>query len=695
MKRLLPFILLFICSSAYAYNSVYNPQSWAGDDQVGIENISQDVVSAQCASGEIIKFNGTIWACANDNASAGGGNSVFVSEDATAIFNNETSDMFMEFGEGFDWSGSGQRRRVVIDTTEVSGDRTWSDGSTVSFDWVFSVSGSNPSIKLSHDLVSVDATLSAKFLAVSPETNLNITAATDTIVISGTNMELIPDADYVMISTPTIPDGRDGHIVFLHNESSFTIDVQDESILSGSNISLGGAEGVIRPDGIMSILWDAGESEWKVLSNPNTASFGANASLLEVRNTSGSSIAAGKAVYITGWNVGQNRMTIDLADADDSTKMPAVGITNAAIANGANGTIIQSGEVVNAVDTSSATAGDGVYVDSVTPGDLVFTTKPLMDLVQRIGTVARSNATNGVITVTGAGRANDNSWNILATNVSADTVSADTLFSKGDLTVDPQGGDIDFLDNNLRTTGDVSADTVSVDQVFVSAVRWDNGSGLIKNDFVSNDQVAPQAVSTDQIQASNKPVDGQVLSYNASALKGKWVTPSGGSGTWVQPFVIQSGKLTGDDITAGMGIDAGQRPWRGLFDDTTEEMVTFQFVVDPNYAAGTATLEILYSMDVTQSGDLDVKFDGKFMCTSDADDEDFNTDGFDTEQSVTVDLDNNQVDDLVKLTTITFTQTQADEMAVDDICRFAFNRDPAVANDAAGDVQILGLSIHE
>jgi len=168
-----------------------------------------------------------------------------------------------------------------------------------------------------------------------------------------------------------------------------------------------------------------------------------------------------------------------------------------------------------------------------------------------------------------------------------------------------------------------------------------------------------------------------------------------GSGTWFIPFYVQSAKVTGADITAGGRIDAGQRPWRFLLDDTTEQSKTYQFVVDPNYAAGTATLEILFSMDTTQSGDKDVKFDGKFMCTTGGDAEDFNTDGFDTEQSVTHDLATTQTADHPRKATITFTQTQADEMAVDDICRFFFNRDPAVAADATGDVQILGLLIHE
>ena len=49
----------------------------------------------------------------------------------------------------------------------------------------------------------------------------------------------------------------------------------------------------------------------------------------------------------------------------------------------------------------------------------------------------------------------------------------------------------------------------------------------IAADAVSNDEVAPQAVSTDQLQASNKPTNGQVFSYNSTSLKGEWITSSG------------------------------------------------------------------------------------------------------------------------------------------------------------------------
>jgi len=120
-------------------------------------------------------------------------------------------------------------------------------------------------------------------------------------------------------------------------------------------------------------------------------------------NQTGASIAKGTPVYQTG--VSGNNITIAPADADDAAKMPAIGLTTAAIANGASGTVIILG-VVDGLDTSSFAAGDTLYV-STTPGALT-TTPPTGEsgLIQNFGRVLKVNASAGSIAVMGAGRAN-------------------------------------------------------------------------------------------------------------------------------------------------------------------------------------------------------------------------------------------------------------------------------------------------
>ncbi|HDY68905.1 MAG TPA: hypothetical protein ENH85_14080 [Candidatus Scalindua sp.] len=197
------------------------------------------------------------------------------------------------------------------------------------------------------------------------------------------------------------------------------------------------------------------------------------------------------------------------------------------------------------------------------------------------------------------------------------------------------------------------------------------------------------------VATTDTPADNEVPTYDSGGGTVQWEAGGGGAGTYFKHFTIQAGKLTGGDITNSMGIDAGERPWRGLLDDSTEEEVTWQFVCDPNYASGTLTLEILFSVVTTQSGDKDVKFDVKVMAATSGDAEDWNTDGFAAERTVTHDLATDQVAGRPRLATITFTQAQADGMNIDDIVRVHFARDVGVANDATGDVEIFDMLWHE
>ena len=191
--------------------------------------------------------------------------------------------------------------------------------------------------------------------------------------------------------------------------------MQDDAILAGSDIFLGGAESTIKPSSTMMLHYndDAGGG-WSVISNPNSAAAGANADILDVRNQSGVAIAAGKVVYASGYNIGQNRVLIALADADDPTKMPAIGITSAAIGNGANGDVITTGTVTGLINTVGTSVNDGVWV-STTAGEVVFT-RPTVDAIQRIAIVTRVNATGNVL-VQGAGRSNDIPINITMNDI--------------------------------------------------------------------------------------------------------------------------------------------------------------------------------------------------------------------------------------------------------------------------------------
>ena len=150
---------------------------------------------------------------------------------------------------------------------------------------------------------------------------------------------------------------------------------------------------------------DASASETKKISFANLTSSITVGSASELqftgKNSTGSTISKGKAVYISG-AVG-NDTTIALADNASASTMAAFGIVKADIANGASGIVVMSGSV-SSINTASFSEGDELYVS--TSGDLT-TTKPTgTALIQKIAKVAKA-AASGSIVVAGAGRTND------------------------------------------------------------------------------------------------------------------------------------------------------------------------------------------------------------------------------------------------------------------------------------------------
>ena len=136
----------------------------------------------------------------------------------------------------------------------------------------------------------------------------------------------------------------------------------------------------------------------------------AEATHLQVKNTSGSLISKGTPVYITG-NVGNtDKLEIAPADASDSAKMPAIGLLESDLSNNGEGYVAQGGYLKGlataTIDGSSSTSNDTIYVKS---GGGLTLTKPTGSTVfiQNIAKVARVHSSNGSVIVSSILRAND------------------------------------------------------------------------------------------------------------------------------------------------------------------------------------------------------------------------------------------------------------------------------------------------
>lgn len=130
---------------------------------------------------------------------------------------------------------------------------------------------------------------------------------------------------------------------------------------------------------------------------------------LPARKGSSGTIPIFAPVYVTGFNVDQNAVEVEAADAGNAATMPAVGVATGPLTNSANGTILMTGEIT-AVDTSVT-----LFIGSV-PGDPLYVAvgggftniKPTgTALVQKLAEITRTSAGAGQAIVFGAGRTND------------------------------------------------------------------------------------------------------------------------------------------------------------------------------------------------------------------------------------------------------------------------------------------------
>jgi hypothetical protein len=120
----------------------------------------------------------------------------------------------------------------------------------------------------------------------------------------------------------------------------------------------------------------------------------------------GEAINKGEAVYASG-SVDDNTFIVRKARANSSTTMPALGVAYQDFANNDQGLIVTFGQV-SSLNTNNFLEGETVYVSNVTAGG-VSNVQPYgtTDLIQNLGLVLKQDVSDGIISVTGAGRAND------------------------------------------------------------------------------------------------------------------------------------------------------------------------------------------------------------------------------------------------------------------------------------------------
>lgn len=121
--------------------------------------------------------------------------------------------------------------------------------------------------------------------------------------------------------------------------------------------------------------------------------------LVDVKNTSGGSLAKGTPVYVTGSVGDTDVLTVAASDQADPAKGPAIGLLTATLANNATGFVIMMGELLG-VDTSGYAVNDELFVAA---GGGLTNVKPTSGPSQSVAVVTRSNAVSGSMLVWVAG----------------------------------------------------------------------------------------------------------------------------------------------------------------------------------------------------------------------------------------------------------------------------------------------------
>jgi hypothetical protein len=187
-------------------------------------------------------------------------------------------------------------------------------------------------------------------------------------------------------------DGTTGKLI-----QDSTVSVDDNGNIQNAN-SLGfDVTPATIPTAVGAVYWDEGNKTPSInLDNDVSLQLGQEIVTL-CYNGSGSTIANGSVVAVTGAQ-GQ-RPRIVLADADsESTSARTLGIATQDIANGAEGFITSFG-FVRGINTSGFTAGSAVYL-SQTAGQFTATKPSAPAHLVHLGYVIKINASSGEIFVT-------------------------------------------------------------------------------------------------------------------------------------------------------------------------------------------------------------------------------------------------------------------------------------------------------
>ena len=318
---------------------------------------------------------------------------------------------------------------------------------------------------------------------------------------------------------------------------------------------------------------------------------------IQVRNDEGSTISAGAPLYSKGEIGGSNRIKVGICDANDSAKMPCIGIAHSEMNTSStkdNFAVVSGIYNTNISGFTSLAVGDNLYIQD---NGSLSQTKPTGEtsLIQNVGIVLKTNGSTcqGML-VSAIGRTNDvpnlNSGYIFYGNGSNQAVSTQlsTLLSP-DLTVDGAGT---IHANNVPTLNQDTTGNAATATALTSGDKTINGN-LIVTAGTSGDATLTLKADTDNSEEADNP-------YIAFEQDGAGVTAqigfSGGNNEYPDASTC-TGAITNALIVGATGTGAARK-----VQIATQN--TARVTVLDTGLVGIGTNAPAYELDVT--GDLSV-----------------------------------------------------------------------------------------